>query len=275
MDLIGVRMRIERLAAFLGVEVRATRPVRSPGPGAMVSHLMSTPQPNFALRLDRLRADLVGQGRRVQALMEASFDAVFTGDLAKARGAVAQDDTIDRVDVEIEKASVRLLTDATHENARLEPDQLRAVLTIVKVNNELERAADAATEIAARTEAIRAQGRAIPETFRVMANSIVGIMRDVVTAYQRSDVHLARVVLQSEDAVEAFHDAILRDAEQQIATGQMGVEFGFVLHELANQCVRAADYCTNIAEQVIYAHSGAIVRHLHGQWVDVPSAATG
>jgi phosphate transport system protein len=234
--------------------------------------MTSTPQ-GFALRLQRLKADLVEQGRRVQALLEGAFEAVFARDPARAARVIAMDDVIDRVDVEIEKASVQLLTDATHENARLEPEQLRAVLTIVKINNELERIADAGVEIAQRCTTLREMPGTIPETFQVMTNSVVGILRDVNRAFDRSDAALAKVVLQSEDAVEAFKAAILTDAERKIASGQMPVDFAFVLHEIAGECLQMADHCTNLAEQVIYSVTGAIVRHMEGKWVEVPRSA--
>lgn len=234
--------------------------------------MSATPQ-GFALRLQRLRADLVEQGRRVQALLEGSFEAVFACDPARAARVIAMDDAIDRVDVEIERASVQLLTDATHENAKLEAAQLRAVLTVVKINNELERIADAGVEIAERCTQLRELSGSIPETFQVMANSVVGIIRDVNRAYERSDAALAKVVLQSEDAVEAFKSAVLTDAERKIAAGQMPVDFAFTLHEIANECIRMADHCTNIAEQVIYSVTGAIVRHLETGWVEVPRSA--
>jgi len=230
---------------------------------------MADSSQGFGQRLEALQRDLSEQGRRVQALIEEALEAVFTGDRDRAARAVAGDDEIDRVDVELEKASVQLLTDATHLGAKLDPRQLRAVLTVVKINNEMERIADCAVSIAERAAAVRSRGWA-PETFRVMANSVVGIVRDVNQAYARQDAGLAKVVLQSEDAVEAFKDAILRDAERQIASGAMTVDLAFALHELANECVRMADHCTNIAEQVIYSLTGAIVRHMEGKWVEVP-----
>lgn len=235
---------------------------------------MPTSPQGFSKRLERLHADLVDQGRRVGSLLETACEAVFNRDEGAADRAIAQDDTVDHVDVEIEKASVRLLTDATNEGCQLEPGQLRAVLTIVKINNELERIADAGCAVAERVDAfLRVQGE-IPETFRVMTNSVLGILRDVNRAFDRSDAALAKVVLQSEDAVEAFKGAILRDAEQRIARGTMSVDFAFGLHEIASQCERMADHCTNIAEQVIYSVTGAIVRHTQGHWVEVPRAAS-
>lgn len=230
----------------------------------------SSPQ-GFATRLDRLKADLVEQGRRVQSLIEASFEAFFTRDAERAARVIAQDDVIDRADVEIEKACVHLLTDATHTGARLDPAQLRAVLTIVKVNNELERIADAAVTIAERTRNLKTIPGEIPETFRVMTNSAVGILRDVNQAFDRYDARLAKLVLQSEDAVAAFKNAIIRDAEESILSGAMTVDFAFALQEIANQCELMTDHCTNIAEQIIYSVTGAIVRHMEGHWVEIPA----
>ena len=226
----------------------------------------------FAIRVDRLKAELIQQTRRVHALLEACFESVFARDPAKAARAMAMDDEVDRADVEIEKASVQLLTDATHENAKMEPGELRSVLTVVKVNNELERVADAGVAMAERVAVLRDMPGQIPETFRVMTNSVLGIMRDTGTSYERLDAVLAKVVLQSEDCVEAFKEAILRDAERKIAQGTMPVDFALSLHELANECCKIADHCTNIAEQVIYLATGAIVRHTDAGWVEVKSA---
>lgn len=226
-----------------------------------------TPPADMAQRLARLSADLVEQGRRVQAMLEAAFDAAFARDPARAAAAEAQDDAIDAADVAIERAAVQLLSDATKVGAALEPADLRAVLTIVKVNNELERIADCAVEVAGLVRRHAGTTDAYPDTFRVMANSVIGILRDTNIAVQRSDAPLAKVVLQSQHAVTAFKAALLRDAEEKIARGVMHVDFAFQLHEMATECERIADHCTNIAEQVIYQTTGAIVRHTDAQWV--------
>ncbi len=230
---------------------------------------MSTAQ-GLATRIDRLKADVVDQSRRVLAVIEAAFAAVFDSDHERAAWVAQQDDAIDTADVAIERAAVQLLFDAAATTAQFDHDQLRMVLTIVKINNELERIADAAVDVAALVpDKTQAKPR-FPDTFRVMANSVIGILRDTGTSVHRNDAAMSRVVLQSQHAVTNFKAAILRDAENQIAAGKMSVDFAFRLHEIASQCELMADHCTNIAEQVIYATSGAIVRHLPTKWVDVP-----
>lgn len=216
------------------------------------------------------------------SLVEGAFEAVFSKDaIASAQAgkqAVGQDDAVDIADVAFEKACVALLTDATRPDAAqgsasLDERQLRAVLTYAKVNNELERIADAGVDVAelARDGLLGVANSNCPETFRVMANSVIGILRDSNACVARDDAAMAKVVLQSQHAVTAFKAAILRDAERRIAQGAMTADFAFKLHEMASRCELIADHCTNIAEQVIYAQTGAIVRHLEHQWVVVPA----
>ncbi|MCA9299239.1 MAG: PhoU domain-containing protein, partial [Phycisphaerales bacterium] len=129
-----------------------------------------TEQDPLLIRLDAIRADLVAQGRRVQTLVDRAFDAVFTADVALAEQVIASDDDVDDVDVQIERASVSLLQDSTEHTAALTERQLRSVLTIVKVNNELERIADAGVSIAQRADDVHRASTPLPETLRVMCN---------------------------------------------------------------------------------------------------------
>ncbi|QOJ00637.1 MAG: hypothetical protein HRU70_09095 [Phycisphaeraceae bacterium] len=228
---------------------------------------MTTGSHAFGERIDRLRADLVDQARRVLTVVEASFEALFGRSPERAAWVFAADDEIDRVDVAIERACVDILDDATEVGARLDAEQVRMLLTIAKINNELERVADAAVDVAELGQ--RPVSGPYPDTFRVMANSVIGILRDTGTVVARKDPALAKVVLQSQHAVAAFKAAIVRDAEQKIAAGSMTVDFAFTLHELASLCELIADHCTNIAEQVIYATTGAIVRHTADRWEEV------
>lgn len=227
---------------------------------------MPTSAEGFATRLATLKTKLVEQGRRVQSLIEAAFDSVLAPDPAAAAKLIKTDEHVDRVDVELERESVQLLHDATREGAQLSPDDLRMVLTIVKINNELERIADAGVAVAEHAETLKATGTVLPETFRVLANSVIGILRDADNAFSRLDPTLAKVVLASEDAVEEFKKAVLRDAQMQVAKGAMSVDAAFLLQELATHCEIMAGHCTNIAEQVLYVATGAIVRHMAGHW---------
>jgi phosphate transport system protein len=232
---------------------------------------MPTSAHGFQQRTDELKATLAAQGLRVQRLLEAACDAAFERSPAAAAAALRLDDDVDRIDVEIEKAAVALLTDATAAGAALAPDQLRTVLTIVKVNNELERIADCGTFIAELVPDLASAGVSLSDAHRVITNSTLGILRDCCQALDRNDPHLAKVVLASEDAVGAFKRAILREANMDVSRGLMSVDAAFCIHELTTLCEMITEHCTNIAEQALYAATGSIMRHMNGQWQEIRS----
>ncbi len=236
---------------------------------------MPTSPEGFAQRTGQLKQELVEQGSRVQALLEVAFAAAFERSDAKAKQAIALDDAIDAADVAIEQKCVQVLTEATREGAAIDARQLRQLLTVVKANNELERIADVGVDLAELVPALTKIGAPLPDTFRVMTNSVVGIVRDVNQSLGRHDPTLANIVLQSQHAVTAFKGAILREAEAKLAKGQMTPDFAFQLHEMASMCEAIADHCTNIAEQVIYLTTGAIVRHMEASWVEVARPGKG
>ncbi len=224
----------------------------------------------FTTRLEDLATTLTAQGKRVADLFEQACEAVFALDASAADRVIAADDEIDKIDVAIEQTSVTILSDAMGDSPGLTPLHLRRILTMVKINNELERAADACVSIAMQVVELEQANQTIPNTFRMLTNSVAGILRDIVKSYETRDPKLAKIVLDSEDTVVAFKSQLLRDAEQKIAAGTMEVDLAFCLHELANQCERIADHATNIAEQVIYSVTGTIVRHTDAGWIELP-----
>ncbi len=221
----------------------------------------------FTTKLELIRGELNAQGHRVVAICDAAFEAFFNNDIDAARAAAGLDDEIDRVDVALEQQAVVLLCDAAREANELPPAQIREVLVIVKANNELERIADCAVHISEHVA--KRNGVEIPETFRVLCNSVIGIVRDVCRSLEQRDPNTAKLVLRAEDTVRGFKNAVLKDAERRIADGTMAVDTAFLLHELASCCEHIADHSTNMAEQVLYAVTGTIVRHCEAGWIEV------
>jgi len=216
---------------------------------------------DFGRQLARLRDDVVTQGNRVLDTTTRAVESYFDRDVDKARGVVSGDSVIDKVDVEIERASINLLTLGEKDE-----HNIRAVLTIVKVNNELERIADLAVNIAEVSLDSGQTTEVVPATFRVMANSVIGMLRDTNQSLGRVDATLAERVLSFDDTVDRFKIEISLDAQQKVASGKFGVKFAFRLMTVVKSLERMADHCTNICEQLIYLETGRIVRHLPEGW---------
>jgi len=215
----------------------------------------------FDHKLAQLKDDLITQGNRVVDMTLRAVESYFDLSHEKARQVATFDRVVDRVDVEIERASIPLLAMGVTDEHRI-----RSVLTIVKVNNELERIADCAVTIAEVVADLDASSDRPPLTFRMMANSVIGMLRDANKALAENDTVLANRVLDFDDTVDKFRSEIGLDAEQKVASGEFGVRFAFRLRTVTKALERIADHCTNICEQVIYLETGQIVRHLPTGW---------
>lgn len=221
----------------------------------------------FEQRSQQLKSDLVEQGRRVISLLDRSIESAFECDADKASWVIENDEQIDIVDIEIERAAVSLLWDVAQATTDISPDQLRNILMIVKVNNELERIADCAVEIAERVQADANVLTEMPARLRVMANSVLGILQNACQCLGNLDTKLAKIVLASDDATEAFEIEILREIQRMVLAQTIDLDPAFSQQAIAIELERIGDHCTNIAEQVIYVATGNIVRHSEGQWM--------
>lgn len=223
----------------------------------------------FCERLKIIRDRLVEQGSLVALLTEQVFETLYAKDTDTARELIKRDDEVDQADIEIERDAVDLMTRAAHDTCPVDPGQIRSLLTAVKVNNELERIADASSAIATRVIALGERESSFPKTTRVMTNSIAAVLRQTIKAFDEIDAVRAKSVLMSEGNTLEFHELITRDAEMRVADGRLGVDNAFDLHAIINQAVIIGDHCSNIAEQVIYEATGTIVRHTSDSgWVE-------
>ncbi len=216
----------------------------------------------FQARLEDLRRRISAQSERVYDLLLRAVDVAFDLDPHRARELAGEDAAIDREDVAIERACVTTLTLPESDEYRV-----RAVVAIVKINNELERIADCAVNIASVVEEYGDDfSEKPPATFRVMANSVIGIVRDTSRALADLNTDVARQVLGFDETVASFKEEIGLDAEQRVAAGTFSVSFAFRLRTIVAQLERVADHATNICEQVIYLQSGKTLVHRSGRW---------
>jgi phosphate transport system protein len=216
----------------------------------------------FESNLRKLHDQLDQQGERVLLLALNAVDAFFDHNQTGASDIIKSDELVDEMDIVIERSSIQLLA-----LGQTDPYSIRAVLTIVKVNNELERIADCGVNIAECVPEQDLSGKiSMPQTFRVMANSVIGMIRDANRALKDRNPELARQVLLFDDTVDRFKNEILLDAQSKIASGTFTVEFGFDLLTVTKSLERIADHATNICEQVIYLETGHTVRHDPEGW---------
>jgi phosphate transport system protein len=209
--------------------------------------------------LDDLREQLARMSTLVLQVVEQACESVFTSDAKLAQETITLDQRVDEEEVRIEKSAIDLL--ALQQPAAVD---LRTITAIIKCNADFERIADCGVNIAQRTLLLsRLPDYEAPSDLRLMANTVIATLRDTVKAFNLRDEALARHVLKSDDVVDALWHQIVQDmlALMESDGQKANLDLGNIM--IAKNLERIADHCTNIAEDVVYIHTGRIIRHLH------------
>jgi phosphate transport system protein len=209
-------------------------------------------------RLDELKDRVARLTSLVQQSAELAVQSILTADSVLAQKVYDLDARIDDEEVEIERQAIDLL--ALYQPAA---GDLRLITVIIKANSDFERIADCAVNASQRVPALVRGGYHAPADLRRMANSVLSTLRDTIKAFNLSDDTLSRQVLRGDDAVDALYHQIVQDMliRLEAGGGDANVELSNIM--IAKNLERMGDHCTNIAEDVIYAHTGQIIRHLH------------
>jgi phosphate transport system protein len=141
-------------------------------------------------------------------------------------------------------------------------NELRLVLAVSRINNDLERIGDQAVNIAQSAVRILRHPRVKPYVdLPRMSEVAEEMMRDSLNALVRRDVELAQKVLAMDDQVDHYRDQIFRELLTYMMGDSSVVFPAFELILVAKNLERIGDHATNIAEDVIYMVQGQDVRH--------------
>lgn len=206
----------------------------------------------FHSDLENLQQDLLRMGALVEESIFRAIRALTDQDPDLAEQVLVGDDPIDRMEIEIETRSLRLI-------ALQQPmaGDLRILGTALKAVTDLERMADHSVDIAKvvlrmRRQPLRRQLLDIPR----MAHIVEGMVRDSLTAYIRRDVPLAEGLAAKDDEVDRLYGQIFRELLVEMNTSPQSVEQATQLIMVAQNLERIADHATNIGEWVIYMVDG-------------------
>jgi len=183
--------------------------------------------------------------------------------LLRSREGLPEDDIrqrdrmVNQLEIRVEEACLKIL--ALHQPVA---SDLRYIVAVMKINNDLERVGDLAEHIARRA-AQMSPGLAFPHEIDEMAERIRGMLKDSLDAMVRLDLELCRQLLRRDKEVDALNRRIIEWFSEQVRL-LGGREINFLTHTLltAKDLERIGDHTCNIAEDIIYLVSGEIVRHM-------------
>jgi phosphate transport system protein len=212
---------------------------------------------HFEQEIERLKRRLLALGALVEEDLHRAFLAIETGDRDFACEVIAADNAIDEQEVEIEEECLKILA-LYHPVA----GDLRFIVAVSQIDNELERIGDLSANICARTlELARQSHPPLPETMLDMMGRIELMLAGTLDALVERDADLARRLLQDDREIDALFARLITELKEQIREDLEQLDALIIIFTVARYLERLADRMTNICEEVIYMVEGEIVRH--------------
>lgn len=206
---------------------------------------------------DDLKDKLLDLGQMAEMAVSRAMEALLRHDTLLAKAVIQQDEEIDRAEVEIQEHCLTIL-----ERERPTGDELRFVVAVLKINDNLERVGDLAENIAdvvlevANWERFKRVGGC-----KELGERSQSMLRQSLDALVRRDAQLARQVVRSDAEVDRLQESIRQRIEHEMDIVPENASPLMKLEYVTRQLERVGDVATNIAEEVIYMVEGRIVRH--------------
>lgn len=212
---------------------------------------------HFQRELEKIKKSILSLGALVEDRVRLAIKSIEKRDAAIAEQVVNMDYEIDEMEVDIEEECLKVL--ALHQPVAVD---LRFLVSVIKINNDLERIADETVNIAYRIKTIsKNKDCRFIFDYALMAEKASAMLKMSLDAMVRLDSDMAFKVCQMDDDVDAF----VRSAYEQLKLSicAMPENVGILLNMflISRHIERIADHATNIAEEVIYVTDGEIVRH--------------
>ncbi len=217
--------------------------------------------PHFQVELQQLKTRLLEMGGLAEDRVRTVVQALVERNAPLVERVLGGDGPINQLHIEIDSRCFKLL--ALHQPMAVD---LRAIVSAVKINTDLERVGDLAINIA---EAVKRYMRHAPVKQLIdiprMAEIAQRMLRDALDAFVRRDTALAHAVLNEDDALDSLKTQVFRELLTYMLQDPSTIEPSLDLILISRHLERIGDHATNIAEDVIFMVSARDVRHHAGE----------
>ncbi len=209
--------------------------------------------------IEKLKKKILFLGAMVEEALQKGVKAALQRDEKLARDVVENDVEIDKMEVELEEECLKVL--ALYQPVAVD---LRYIIAILKINNDLERIGDLAVNMAQRAQSLAVKPKiTLPVDLPAMAEEVRAMLKGALDALVNLDPLLANQVCVADDKVDAVNRQVFQAAMVAISRDLENVESYINLLSVSRYLERIADHATNIAQDVLYLLQGEIVRHRH------------
>lgn len=211
----------------------------------------------FEIELNKLNKKLLLMTTLVEDRVRRAAQAISTQDRDVIQSIFVSDYEIDDMEVDIEEDCLRIL--ALHRPVARD---LRFIVAIIKINNEMERIGDIAVNIAKRIDNISKFNHPAANNydFGQMSEKVILMLKKAIDSLVQRNARLARSIFMDDDAVDALRNKCYEDIKVRIKKDPEHPGYHINTYLLARHLERIADRAVNIAEEVIYLVEGTITR---------------
>jgi phosphate transport system protein len=212
---------------------------------------------HFSDELGILQHDLLVMGGLVVASIQRSVRCLLEQNAELGHQVIQDEIRINEMEIELDDFVATLVV----RNQPVARD-MRLLLSVLKINSDLERMGDLAVNIAQRSVVL--VDETLPDSVEHivrMAALVEDMVRLALEAFVQKNSAMAYNLLKHDDEVDAVRDLIYEEALSVMHKGPEFIVIGLGMMSVARNLERIADHSTNIAEDVIFAVQGADVRH--------------
>ena len=222
---------------------------------------MMTPNPTkhtvkaFDSDIVRLRGLVAEIGGRAELAITDAMTALLRNDKALASTTIIKDKEIDDLERQIDRLVIQTM-------ALRAPmaDDLRVLVSTLKIANKIERIGDYAKNIAKRVPLLDDIDWAeTADGLEPMSKAAIRLVSDALNAYAQRDADLAMQVCNRDKLVDDYYSAVFRGLVDQMIATPDHVNSGVHLMFIAKNIERIGDHATNIAEMVYFAITGRAI----------------
>jgi phosphate transport system protein len=207
--------------------------------------------------LERLKKLIYSLSARVDENLELAVKSFQENDEKLARKVIETDKSIDDLEVEVEEECLKAL--ALYQPVAID---LRFIIAVMKMTNDLERIGDLAADIAKNGIAINQAAKPkIPLDLHQMTYLVKTIVRKSLDSLINIDPYLAREVIKDDDEINAMKTEMKDEIVAALKSEPDHAESLITLLAVTHRLERIGDHASNIAEDVIYMVEAEIVRH--------------
>jgi phosphate transport system protein len=211
----------------------------------------------FQQSLDDLKENLLVMAGLAEQAIQRAIEAYRVRDLSICDLVSRSEIAINRLERDIDQAALDLL--AMEQPMAID---LRFILSVIKINADLERVGDAAKSISDRVRNMEQMAIAdLPVDIPRMASLAADMVRKSLQSFIEANSEMARMVLTMDDAVDAMNRTAYKALTKVMAEQSHLAPQALNALMICRNLERVADHATNIAEDVIFWVEGADVRH--------------